>query len=191
MSSGSSSALKSISDPRSTFSCAAMSRNVSPALTSCSLPGSGTLSTVPIDNRFGSSSALAWAIASDRTSNCLAIWPSVSPAWTVYETSRLRLAAATGLDDVLGAAAAGALPLEAVLELAAGALATADAGAAWLAPAGTTSFAPRTRWSARSEEHTSELQSRSELVCRLLLEKKKMNGFLFSGTRKNEPAYDQ
>src|SRR2546428_7727365 len=29
-------------------------------------------------------------------------------------------------------------------------------------------------WSAaRSEEHTSELQSRSDLVCRLLLEKKK------------------
>src|SRR5206468_12595790 len=25
-----------------------------------------------------------------------------------------------------------------------------------------------TRWTARSEEHTSELQSRSELVCRLL-----------------------
>src|SRR2546421_6898817 len=29
------------------------------------------------------------------------------------------------------------------------------------------------RDSARSEEHTSELQSRSDLVCRLLLEKKK------------------
>src|SRR3989440_5077692 len=31
------------------------------------------------------------------------------------------------------------------------------------------------RWllAARSEEHTSELQSRSDLVCRLLLEKKK------------------
>src|SRR5206468_8535461 len=29
------------------------------------------------------------------------------------------------------------------------------------------------RWQARSEEHTSELQSRSDLVCRLLLEKKK------------------
>src|SRR2546428_13594745 len=30
------------------------------------------------------------------------------------------------------------------------------------------------RWiSSRSEEHTSELQSRSDLVCRLLLEKKK------------------
>src|SRR2546430_9049465 len=35
----------------------------------------------------------------------------------------------------------------------------------------------RARWSehlrARSEEHTSELQSQSNLVCRLLLEKKK------------------
>src|SRR5436305_98111 len=28
-------------------------------------------------------------------------------------------------------------------------------------------------WTARSEEHTSELQSRPHLVCRLLLEKKK------------------
>src|SRR2546430_12651948 len=28
-------------------------------------------------------------------------------------------------------------------------------------------------WSPRSEEHTSELQSQSNLVCRLLLEKKK------------------
>src|SRR3989440_6036060 len=28
-------------------------------------------------------------------------------------------------------------------------------------------------WWMRSEEHTSELQSRSDLVCRLLLEKKK------------------
>src|SRR5438034_7445199 len=33
---------------------------------------------------------------------------------------------------------------------------------------------PRAR-SARSEEHTSELQSHSDLVCRLLLEKKKQN----------------
>src|SRR3712207_7994611 len=29
------------------------------------------------------------------------------------------------------------------------------------------------RWPGRSEEHTSELQSRQYLVCRLLLEKKK------------------
>src|SRR5450432_780088 len=32
---------------------------------------------------------------------------------------------------------------------------------------------PSRRRSQRSEEHTSELQSRSDLVCRLLLEKKK------------------
>src|SRR2546422_4630878 len=32
---------------------------------------------------------------------------------------------------------------------------------------------PCWRWSRRSEEHTSELQSRLHLVCRLLLEKKK------------------
>src|SRR2546427_2176551 len=34
-------------------------------------------------------------------------------------------------------------------------------------------FAPCERKTARSEEHTSELQSQSNLVCRLLLEKKK------------------
>src|SRR2546428_5401312 len=33
----------------------------------------------------------------------------------------------------------------------------------------------RIRNEIRSEEHTSELQSRSDLVCRLLLEKKKKN----------------
>src|SRR5438132_11571076 len=32
----------------------------------------------------------------------------------------------------------------------------------------------------RSEEHTSELQSHSDLVCRLLLEKKKLDTFLFA-----------
>src|SRR5438270_9983430 len=32
----------------------------------------------------------------------------------------------------------------------------------------------------RSEEHTSELQSQSNLVCRLLLEKKKNNDFIFN-----------
>src|SRR3712207_8055411 len=34
-------------------------------------------------------------------------------------------------------------------------------------------------WSPRSEEHTSELQSRQYLVCRLLLEKKKQRKYLF------------
>src|SRR2546430_5425545 len=38
-----------------------------------------------------------------------------------------------------------------------------------------TNCASRAR-SARSEEHTSELQSQSNLVCRLLLEKKKNTG---------------
>src|SRR5436309_7426774 len=33
---------------------------------------------------------------------------------------------------------------------------------------------------ARSEEHTSELQSRENLVCRLLLEKKKNTGYRFA-----------
>src|SRR2546430_8908806 len=35
------------------------------------------------------------------------------------------------------------------------------------------------RLTARSEEHTSELQSQSNLVCRLLLEKKKSIRYLF------------
>src|SRR5438132_6019345 len=45
-----------------------------------------------------------------------------------------------------------------------------------------TSFWPPTTWETdsinaftRSEEHTSELQSHSDLVCRLLLEKKKQH----------------
>src|SRR5699024_11875441 len=36
-----------------------------------------------------------------------------------------------------------------------------------------TSSTPQSTVSSRSEEHTSELQSRFDLVCRLLLEKKK------------------
>src|SRR3712207_7209145 len=40
-------------------------------------------------------------------------------------------------------------------------------------PASRTSPAVRTTATVRSEEHTSELQSRQYLVCRLLLEKKK------------------
>src|SRR2546428_5056898 len=36
----------------------------------------------------------------------------------------------------------------------------------------------KTKDRTRSEEHTSELQSRSDLVCRLLLEKKKKNNFI-------------
>src|SRR3989475_8847007 len=43
------------------------------------------------------------------------------------------------------------------------------------APAAPTSPLPHTP-GGRSEEHTSELQSQSNLVCRLLLEKKKEDG---------------
>src|SRR6266508_6898990 len=40
---------------------------------------------------------------------------------------------------------------------------------------------------SRSEEHTSELQSRGHLVCRLLLEKKKKNRkIIFSNKKKNK-----
>src|SRR2546429_2648280 len=48
---------------------------------------------------------------------------------------------------------------------------------AFLAPASPprVPLSPRARRSPRSEEHTSELQSRLHLVCRLLLEKKKLS----------------
>src|SRR5690606_41365790 len=69
-----------------------------------------------------------------------------------------------------------ALPVSAILELTAMALFALNMGATYLtAPEpltleqATASHAP----GARSEEHTSELQSRENLVCRLLLEKKK------------------
>src|SRR5699024_7331931 len=49
-----------------------------------------------------------------------------------------------------------------------------DSGQAdWLAGAGVALARGRGRLDGRSEEHTSELQSRFDLVCRLLLEKKK------------------
>src|SRR5690606_41147686 len=52
---------------------------------------------------------------------------------------------------------------------------TACAGCApWATPpARRSSPVPASSWPPRSEEHTSELQSRENLVCRLLLEKKK------------------
>src|SRR2546428_7616560 len=46
-----------------------------------------------------------------------------------------------------------------------------NVAAAWVSAAQTNQPFPEK--ATRSEEHTSELQSRSDLVCRLLLEKKK------------------
>src|SRR2546428_2791072 len=40
----------------------------------------------------------------------------------------------------------------------------------------------------RSEEHTSELQSRSDLVCRLLLEKKKNNILHVANSLDSQPS---
>src|SRR2546430_13327262 len=68
--------------------------------------------------------------------------------------------------------------------------ATFDTGAAVpLAPrvTGRADLAARLPWgfaaSLRSEEHTSELQSQSNLVCRLLLEKKKDFGNIVQSAR--------
>src|SRR3712207_7187655 len=44
---------------------------------------------------------------------------------------------------------------------------------------GASAAPPAARPVARSEEHTSELQSRQYLVCRLLLEKNTLSNFLF------------
>src|SRR5690625_6200152 len=46
----------------------------------------------------------------------------------------------------------------------------------WVVPSAVTVLAAAAYLAARSEEHTSELQSRGHLVCRLLLEKKKQRG---------------
>src|SRR3712207_8594366 len=57
----------------------------------------------------------------------------------------------------------------------AGRVAADTCAARWQATADVTILLPRDAkdWADRSEEHTSELQSRQYLVCRLLLEKKK------------------
>ena len=43
--------------------------------------------------------------------------------------------------------------------------------------------------SDRSEEHTSELQSRTNLVCRLLLEKKKQKNIYNKKKKKKSPPH--
>src|SRR3712207_7134488 len=59
---------------------------------------------------------------------------------------------------------------------------TSDSRYGWLS-AGVSRCVARTRSAAtRSEEHTSELQSRQYLVCRLLLEKKKKTIHIHSCT---------
>src|SRR5256885_6804801 len=45
----------------------------------------------------------------------------------------------------------------------------------------------RVRWQWRSEEHTSELQSPCNLVCRLLLEKKKNKELMYNISNNHPP----
>src|SRR5207249_7518550 len=52
-------------------------------------------------------------------------------------------------------------------------------------PATCASWRTSSSASSRSEEHTSELQSRFDLVCRLLLEKKKKQGHRHISYRKS------
>src|SRR6266853_5897728 len=56
------------------------------------------------------------------------------------------------------------------------------ASTGWARPPPSWPTCPR----ARSEEHTSELQSQSNLVCRLLLEKKKKNTSNTAHKKKNK-----
>src|SRR5687768_17927123 len=56
-----------------------------------------------------------------------------------------------------------------------GGLKSAEGTGIWCAPSGQSGTRQRNP-ASRSEEHTSELQSRLHLVCRLLLEKKKQKG---------------
>src|SRR5205809_5888966 len=78
----------------------------------------------------------------------------------------------------------------------------AAAGSRCRAPAPPQGDARRRRWPAapgrppaggvrRSEEHTSELQSRLHLVCRLLLEKKKKKKETIQHNRRKKILYNQ
>src|SRR5258707_2243897 len=60
-----------------------------------------------------------------------------------------------------------------------------------LTPQPTQTHSPSTSSRLRSEEHTSELQSRQYLVCRLLLEKKKNNQETDARHRRNMGGTDQ
>src|SRR6266478_9309407 len=56
----------------------------------------------------------------------------------------------------------------------------------WLFPPHPSAAAAPSCPCSRSEEHTSELQSQSNLVCRLLLEKKKKKNQLFINIKKKK-----
>src|SRR2546429_6122633 len=61
----------------------------------------------------------------------------------------------------------------------------------WMSSAGSSSTPTTGRHGARSEEHTSELQSRLHLVCRLLLEKKKKQNRVIGRHRDVQTSSDE
>src|SRR3989449_4807416 len=81
------------------------------------------------------------------------------------ESLGIPLPGETALVTAAALAALGHLSISAVIATAVAAAIIGDNGGYWIGRAGGI---------ARSEEHTSELQSRLHLVCRLLLEKKKI-----------------
>src|SRR2546422_7264437 len=70
-----------------------------------------------------------------------------------------------------------------LLDTATGRALVSDFGIARVS-SGPTTTGPHLLGTARSEEHTSELQSRLHLVCRLLLEKKKQSATTSTGERR-------
>src|SRR5205809_3576911 len=127
--------------------------------------------------------AATYSIPSDLITSTMKSEPGFSMIRVLTCAGLGVVSAASWASDGCGAVAAGAAPRCARCAFAAGAVATSAA-----APAAAPFRKPRRLREAfffatvhspigsvlqRSEEHTSELQSRLHLVCRLLLEKKK------------------
>src|SRR2546422_5710912 len=68
-----------------------------------------------------------------------------------------------------------------------------DPPGTWIGAGGRSGSASMGAWRSvcRSEEHTSELQSRLHLVCRLLLEKKKLSDSTPRVGRRNNPPFPE
>src|SRR5439155_8497678 len=99
-------------------------------------------------------------------------WVVLGCAFTIGIAGRTRMSSPTQVAAVAIWAALSAFSFSCNLALA-GPVARSTNAAATTAPVAPPAAAQPQAVVARSEEHTSELQSRGHLVCRLLLEKKK------------------
>src|SRR5690606_40892158 len=97
----------------------------------------------------------------------LTLTSSLFPYTTLFRS--LLPQPAAGRDEDLRARDAGGSPRDRDLERLSGPVLRADGS-----PLADRRHRPQRARARRSEEHTSELQSRENLVCRLLLEKKKI-----------------